>query len=71
LWTEEDAWWRVGEPMLEISLEHLMKQLEPVSGQAAREAIEPLVEDVVEKLRRYASPYFEELREHSLNGRTV
>lgn len=57
----EDRWWVIREPMLALTTEALMKQMEPIPPEEAQRLTAPLVEDAVRKLQECAVPYFEAL----------
>ncbi|MGV8124635.1 MAG: hypothetical protein AB2L14_33220 [Candidatus Xenobiia bacterium LiM19] len=62
LWTREDAWWVIREPLLEITIETLEKQSAPISPEEAQLLTAPHVCDALQKLGKYAVPYFEALQ---------
>jgi len=64
LWTREDKWWVIREPLFEITIEALEKQSAPISLEEAQLLTAPHVRDAMQKLEKYAVPYFEALQEY-------
>ncbi|MHC9541273.1 MAG: hypothetical protein AB9903_17350 [Vulcanimicrobiota bacterium] len=63
LWSHNDTWWVIREPLQEVTIEALMKQLEPIPPEEAQRLVAPLVDDSLQALERNALPYFELLQE--------
>jgi hypothetical protein len=61
LWTREERWWVIREPLLDVTIEALMKQMDPVPQAEAERLVTPLVDEAMEKTETYALPYFEAL----------
>jgi hypothetical protein len=64
LWTREDKWWVIREPLFEITIEVLEKQSAPISPEEAQLLTAPHVRDAMQKLEKYAVPYFEALQKY-------
>lgn len=61
LWTNVDKWWVVKKFRAPTSVTELEASLKPILASEAREAVAPLVCDVISKIKEIGIPYLEEL----------
>lgn len=62
LWGKEDKWWVIKEFNAPLSVEEIEAGLQPIPSPEAREAVEPLVKDAIDKIKGAGLPYLEALR---------
>ena len=60
LWTKEDKWWVIKEFYVPGSIEELQASLAPVPEIEAKEAVEPLVVDAIDRIKEYGIPYLDD-----------
>ena len=61
LWTNEDRWWVVRKFRIPPTVVEIEASLEPIPATEAKEAVTPLVDDAINKIKEFGLPYLEEL----------
>lgn len=65
LWTEMDTWFEIEPFNPESSIKDLMKKMEPISKDEARDKVSPVVEDCIDRISEYAVPYLQQRAEQN------
>ena len=60
LWTEIDAWFEIEPFDPDVSVQDLMKKMEPLDKEEAHARVAPVVEECIEKISRFAVPYLQQ-----------